>query len=776
MPTFLQFKLSSNRLRSSAEVIKCRRRLLVKEINNKRRSLEQLKGRISVAKTEFRSIVYNLDWVHYQRVIDEKCSTVCSTSSDRLQNKLDRLRVHARSDNGLLDPDSVITNLSSYTLNDIEKTALARGLNFTLPPKQLKKGSYLASYEVLFKRLDSMPFNGSNDDRLYFKNKLRDSAFSSLYNFNNNRLNLSNLPKEELDALKNLTRNEDIIVTKPDKGSGVVIMNLSDYISKVETIIHDETKFKLHKNQDLYKVSRSIETKVRNFLRDKVKKPGHLSDVEYRKLYPNGSHIGVMYGLPKVHKTNNPCRPICSAVGTSTYELSRYVAQIIKPASYNVHGTDLKDTFHFVQQISDINVNDFYMVSFDVQSLFTNVPLDETINICIDRLYRSSLPPPSIPEVVLKRMIELCVKDNVFVFQGKVYYQRDGVAMGNSLGPLLANIFMCHLEETHIHDHDTAPDHYWRYVDDTFCLFKSKEQVTKFHDYLNSLHPSIKFDLEEENDQKLSFLDTVVERTRDQKPSLRTKVKQTDKGLFYNFSSFIPDKYKTSLIFTLVFRIYRIASDLSNFHLDISILKRKLKRNGFPTHVIDLCVGKFLDRYHADNGTNNITLGCPKKEVIISLPFLGPMSYVIKRKLLRLVQKFYPSVDLKIVFRRGYRISSMFSYKDKFPLSCTSGIVYYIQCNKCGHSAAYIGKTINSLYERFYASGTGHLSPNNADSALLEHIMDSGDPECAFKFEDTKILDRGSNDEEIRFTESVLLKYEKQSLNTCKYSIPLQIM
>ena len=86
MPTFLQFKLSSNRLRSSAEVIKCRRRLLVKEINNKRRSLEQLKGRISVAKTEFRSIVYNLDWVHYQRVIDEKCSTVCSTSSDRLQN------------------------------------------------------------------------------------------------------------------------------------------------------------------------------------------------------------------------------------------------------------------------------------------------------------------------------------------------------------------------------------------------------------------------------------------------------------------------------------------------------------------------------------------------------------------------------------------------------------------------------------------------------------------------------------------------------------------
>ena len=72
-------------------------------------------------------------------------------------------------------------------------------------------------------------------------------------------------------------------------------------------------------------------------------------------------------------------RPICSAVGTSTYELSKFVAEIISPAACNIHGTDLKDTFQFVQQISDININNYYMVSFDVQSLFTNVPLAETI-------------------------------------------------------------------------------------------------------------------------------------------------------------------------------------------------------------------------------------------------------------------------------------------------------------------------------------------------------------------------------------------------------------
>ena len=51
----------------------------------------------------------------------------------------------------------------------------------------------------------------------------------------------------------------------------------------------------------------------------------------------------------------------------------------------------------------------------------------------------------------------------------------------------------------------------------------------------------------------------------------------------------------------------------------------------------------------------------------------------------------------------------MFSYKDKFPLFCRSMVVYYKQCKQCGPSAAYIGKTVNTVYERFFASGTGLL-------------------------------------------------------------------
>ena len=155
-----------------------------------------------------------------------------------------------------------------------------------------------------------------NDDKLYFKNQPRDIAFSFLYNFNNIRKRLSNIPNEEMRALKVLSKNKDIVILKPDKGSIIVILNFKDYVSKIEEIVKDQTKFKVHKNQDIYKISRSIENKVPTYLRDNVKKPGYITQEQYRNIYPNGSHIGVMYGLPKIHKTNCPMRQICSAIGT----------------------------------------------------------------------------------------------------------------------------------------------------------------------------------------------------------------------------------------------------------------------------------------------------------------------------------------------------------------------------------------------------------------------------------------------------------------------------
>ena len=100
-----------------------------------------------------------------------------------------------------------------------------------------------------------------------------------------------------------------------------------------------------------------------------------------------------------------------------------------------------------------------------------------------------------------------------------------------------------------------------------------------------------------------------------------------------------------------------------------------------------------------------------RMRVTMVLPYLGPISVFIKRRVTKLVSKFYPLVDLKIIYRRGRTIGSLFPYKDRFPLKCNSHVVYKTQCEACGSSATYVGKTINTVYERFHGTN-GHLHPS----------------------------------------------------------------
>ena len=85
------------------------------------------------------------------------------------------------------------------------------------------------------------------------------------------------------------------------------------------------------------------------------------------------------------------------------------------------------------------------MCSFDVSSLFTNTPLDETIDICLAKLYAIA-NPPRLPRLVLKHLLLFVTKKTHFVFDGQYCDQIDSVAMGSPLGPALANIFMCDLK------------------------------------------------------------------------------------------------------------------------------------------------------------------------------------------------------------------------------------------------------------------------------------------------------------------------------------------
>lgn len=150
----------------------------------------------------------------------------------------------------------------------------------------------------------------------------------------------------------------------------------------------------------------------------------------------------------------------------------------------------------------DIGSEDKLMVSFDIVSLFTNVPLLETIDNCADILYRCNLGPSSIPEELFLEFIRLATEGVEFSFDGTMYAQMDGVAMGTPLGPVLANIFVGYYERI-LFDKVHKPCVYMRYVDDTFSTFDSSTDATNFLAQLNSLHPSLKFTMEIEEHRAL---------------------------------------------------------------------------------------------------------------------------------------------------------------------------------------------------------------------------------------------------------------------------------
>ena len=413
------------------------------------------------------------------------------------------------------------------------------------------------------------------------------------------------------------------------------------------------------------------------------------------------------------------------------------------------------------------------MASLDVDSLFTNIPLDETIDICIDSLYKHDENTPKIPKDVFHNLLTVATKESFFMFNNKFYKQIDGVAMGSPLGPALANIFMCNFENKWLKDcpHSLKPVFYRRYVDDIFVLFSSLDQTEKFKKYLSSKHLNINFSLEKENEGRLSFLDVNIFR---EKGKFVTNVyrKKTFSGVYTNFGSFIPETYKTGLIKSLLFRCFNLCSDFVKFHHEIDILKGILYKNCYSRDFVDKCIKEFLDRVL----TRKVVVSTvPKKDLMIVLPYLVKLSFQIRTRINRVKRNKLPHCNLRIVFQTKCKLNNFFTFKDKIPVFLRSGIVYKCKCRGC--NGTYYGKTKRHFKIRMsehlgVSALTGKRVKGDNDSAIKErHLF------CNYSsgFDDFSILASNNNDFKVTLMESLLINRDHPPLNKNRHSLPLEL-
>ena len=279
------------------------------------------------------------------------------------------------------------------------------------------------------------------------------------------------------------------------------------------------------------------------------------------------------------------------SIGTYNYQLPKFLGKLLDDVIPNDHSA--KDTFSFVEELKTVSVTNKYMVSYDATSLFTNIPLEETTHSIIDLLFEAK-PDLKISRKDLQKLFQFATSQTNFLFNGSMYDQVDGVAMGPPLAPILANIFMGYHDKGWIRNYNYGGLLYYkRYVDDIFAVFETKDHALSFYNYISRQHSKIKFTMETEKNGKLPFLDVLVCN----KPNLITSVyrKPTYTGLLTNFFSFTPSKYKNGLIKTLLDRCYKINNTWKGFDNDLENLTKILNKNQFPTKIINKITKQYLN-------------------------------------------------------------------------------------------------------------------------------------------------------------------------------------
>ena len=350
---------------------------------------------------------------------------------------------------------------------------------------------------------------------------------------------------------KNIFTYNNLVVQKADKGNSVVLVDKDVYINYIENILKDQSKFeKVKIKTRILNFQVNHEKRINEYLKS-LKNSGSLSVDQYKKIKAVGSRPGFLYGLCKVHKaivdTCPPFRPILSAIGTPTYKIAKFLVPVLNCLTVNEF--TIKDSFAFAKEIVDQN-SSLFMASLDVDSLFTNIPLDETINICTESIFNESDTAEGLNKSEFKELPSLATKESYFIFNELLYKQTDGVAMGPPLGPTLANAFLCFYEKKWLEQcpEEFNPVYYRRYVDDIFVLLRSQDHLIKFRDYFNKCHPNMNFTLEQEKNGKLSFLEVEVSRDGN---TFVTSVyrKPTFSGVYTHFDSFLLSTYKIGMIY-----------------------------------------------------------------------------------------------------------------------------------------------------------------------------------------------------------------------------------
>ena len=508
-------------------------------------------------------------------------------------------------------------------------------------------------------------------------------------------------------TLKNLINNPDIVILEGDKESATVIMNKTDYIRKMNEMIEnglEDGTYVESEDTTLEDLKHFKDFLYRNF----KKHP------KYSKMLPKSHRPARMYGSAKTHKfdsydqitvENLKLRPIMDQSGTMVYTAAQIIAEYIRPL--NDSKFIIKDTLTFPDILAEKDLQeDEEDVSYDVESLFTNVPVEETIEYILDEIYvNKRLKPLCKNRLIMKRLLQKLISDCLFTVNGKMLKQKDGCSMGSPLSVDISGVFMSKLEKEVVYPEN--PILFRRFVDDVFRRKKKDEEDTLLAK-LNSYHPKIRFTVEKNLSK---FLDTKLVLDDGK---YKTSVSR-NKKIPTHWSTQIPKKIKRN---TVTNDLHRAKKICSNFDEELKIIRDKYDKASYPPKFVDSVIKSFEEKHKANRNKENQPEEEPKPFILMRFPYCEKNEKISKHFLEKIRQLTQNKCSFNIIWQ-SKKIKTLFKIKD--PIVHKASVIYKATSVN-DPQVTYIGETAQIAEERWKQ----HENPRH-DSAPSKHLQDHKD-------------------------------------------------
>ena len=422
------------------------------------------------------------------------------------------------------------------------------------------------------------------------------------------------------------------------------------------------------------------------------------------------------------------------------YDTAKFLAKIMKPlVGHNSH--HIVNSEDFVNKIAELEVPPGQkLVSYDVSSLFTSIPINEAIPVVRAKLESDQSLPDRCPLDIaqLSALLEMCLSSTYFTFQGEFYKQKKGAAMGSPISPVVANLYMEQFESRALDTAPIPPTMWYRYVDDTIAKIH-ENAVDSFSEHLNSIDQHIQFTSEQEKDGRIPFLDTCVSINQDGSTKISVYRKPTHTDQYLNFQSNHHLQHKRAVVNTLMLRAQTLVTENDDRTREIQHVKQALKINNYPEWILTIP--------HPKSTTEDTEEPQNEKKIYASTPYIKGIS--------ERLQRAFKSHEVTLIHKPVNSLrSQLVRVKDTTVNLKECGTVYQIHCEKCNKE--YVGETARSLEIRVKEHQSRSSSAIHEHCRLEGHLVEPNE---------TKVLSTEINTFKRRIKEAIQIKLTKPALN-----------